>query len=284
VYELTILMPVFNERDTVETAIAEVLGTELPFDGIELLIVDDGSTDGTREILRNGTWPENVRIIEHERNKGKGAAVITALDNAKGKYSTILDADLEYSPTSLPALMEPLREGWADAVYGTRAFQSHSAYSFWYVAGNKFVTFAANLLYNAWLSDIMTCHKIMSTDLFRALELKESGFAIEPEITARLLTAGQTIFEVPIPYRARKREAGKKLTSRDGLRVLRTLAKCRFKRAANVPDHGLSKPASSPRAGSLNLALTDDDSTDGTDVIGTQGSGAAQHSESAGTT
>jgi hypothetical protein len=113
-------------------------------------------------------------------------------------------------------------------VYGVRGFQSHSAFNFWYVVGNKAVTFAANLLYNSWLSDIMTCHKAIRTDTFRSLRLRENGFAIEPEITARLLRARIQIYEVPVTYRARPREAGKKLTSRDGLRVLATLVRCRI--------------------------------------------------------
>jgi len=244
--ELTILMPVFNEADTVETAIREVIDADLPVDGVELLVIDDGSADGTSRLLDDGDWPEWVRILRHDGNRGKGAAIRTGLEAAAGTYSTILDADLEYSPASLPELLVPLRERWADAVYGTRAFQSHSAYSFWYVVGNKFVTFAANVLYNAWLSDIMTCHKVMPTDLFRALGLRESGFAIEPEITARLLTAKMTIFEVSTPYRARTREAGKKLTSMDGLRVIRTLARCRLRRPPKVPEHHYEPPISSP--------------------------------------
>jgi len=244
--ELSILMPVYNELDTVETAIREVVEADLPVDGVELVIVDDGSTDGTSRLLDTGDWPDWVRILRHERNRGKGAAIQTGLRAATGTYSTILDADLEYSPLSLPELLVPLRERWADAVYGTRAFASHSAFSFWYVVGNKFVTFAANVIYNAWLSDIMTCHKVMPTDLFRSLGLRESGFGIEPEITARLLTANCTIFEVATPYRARTREAGKKLTSRDGLRVLRTLARCRVRRPAAVPEHTWEPPLSSP--------------------------------------
>jgi dolichol-phosphate hexosyltransferase len=256
-YDLTILMPVYNERDTVEIAIREVLDADLPVDGVELILVDDGSNDGTREILANGDWPDNVKVIEHERNMGKGAAIRTALAAASGRFSTILDADLEYSPASLPDLMVPLLEGYADAVYGTRAFQAHSAFSFWYVVGNKSVTFACNIIYNAWLSDIMTCHKVMGTELFRSLDLKEGGFAIEPEITARLLTAKKTIFEVQTPYRARSREAGKKLTALDGVRVLKTLVRCRLKSPpAALPSS--PRPASSPRADAFSFGGTDD--------------------------
>ena len=225
--ELTVLMPVFNERATVERAIEGVLSADIT-DSLELLIVDDGSTDGTRELLESGTWPEQVRIVHHEQNRGKGAALRTGLESARGTYSAVMDADLEYEPSDIALLLEPLRLGRAQAVYGTRAFRSHSAFSFWYVVGNRAVTMAANLIYNSWISDMMTGHKAMSTELFRALELRERGFAIEAEITARLLRRGIRIYEVPVEYVARGREEGKKLTAVDGLRVLRTLVRCRL--------------------------------------------------------
>jgi dolichol-phosphate hexosyltransferase len=139
-----------------------------------------------------------------------------------------MDADLEYDPTDFDALLAPLLAGEAEVVYGVRGFQAHSAYSFWYVIGNKAVTLAANVLYNAWLSDLMTCQKMLKTSLFRSLPLRADGFAIEAEITARLLRAGVRIFEVPITYRARRREEGKKLRPVDGVRVLATLARCRI--------------------------------------------------------
>jgi glycosyltransferase involved in cell wall biosynthesis len=217
---------VFNERLRLERAVDAVLAANVS-DDLELLIIDDGSTDGTREILREGSWPAEVRVIYHDRNRGKGAAIRTALAEARGLYTTIMDADLEYEPSDIPALLEPLRNGNAQAVFGTRGFQSHSAYSFWYVVGNRAVTFAANLLYNSWVSDMMTGQKAMSTELFRSLELRAGGFAIEAEITARLLRGGVRIYEVPITYTARSREEGKKLTAVDGLRVVRTLLRCR---------------------------------------------------------
>jgi glycosyltransferase involved in cell wall biosynthesis len=225
--DLSILMPVFNERGTVERAVDQVLATDYGVGSFEVVLVDDGSTDGTRDVLRAARWPEHVRIYEHPRNLGKGAAVVTALGHAGGTWATIMDADLEYDPGNIPRLLSPLLAGDARAVFGTRAFASHSAYSFWYVVGNKAVTLAACLLYNAWLSDIMTCHKVMETELFRSLPLRERGFAIEPEVTARLLQAGVRIYEMPITYRARSREEGKKLTAWDGMRVLRTLLRCR---------------------------------------------------------
>jgi glycosyltransferase involved in cell wall biosynthesis len=224
--ELTILMPVFDERETVEQAIHAVLEANVS-DAFELIVIDDGSRDGTSDILRSGSWPDNVRVLHHERNRGKGAALRTGLAEARGTFSTVFDADLEYSARDIAALLEPLREG-EQAVFGARGFQSHSAYSFWYVVGNWFVTFLTNVLFNSWISDVMTGHKAMRTELFRSLRLRERGFAIEPEIAARLLRRKVRIFEVPVTYKARSREAGKKLTALDGLRVMRTLVRCRI--------------------------------------------------------
>jgi glycosyltransferase involved in cell wall biosynthesis len=224
---LTVLMPVFNERETVETAIRKTLEAEVSVDERELIIVDDGSTDGTSEILRKD-WPAGVRVISHPKNMGKGAALQTGLQHATGEFTTVMDADLEYDPDEIDRLVTPLSRGDADAVFGVRGFQAHNAFSFWYVVGNRGVTFAANLLFNCWLGDLMTCHKAIRTDLFRSLPLREQGFAIEAEITGRLLRKGVRIFEVPVTYRARGREEGKKLEATDGVRVLRTLMRCRF--------------------------------------------------------
>jgi glycosyltransferase involved in cell wall biosynthesis len=224
---LSILMPVFNERATIEAAIEDALTAELPVAARELVVVDDGSADGTRELLQARDWPANVTVVYHERNLGKGAAVRTALQHATEEFSAILDADLEYRAADLAHVLEPLVSEDAQVVFGTRAWTSQASFSFWYVMGNKGVTFATNVLYNCWISDVMTCHKAMRTDLFRSLPLRERGFAIEPEIAARVLRAGERIHEVPISYKARGREAGKKLTALDGLRVLRTLIRCR---------------------------------------------------------
>jgi len=225
---LSIMMPVFNERSTIEAAIEGAVEANLPVDARELIVVDDGSTDGTREVLRDGTWPDDVRVVFHDRNRGKGAAVRTALEHATGDYAAILDADLEYAASDLGPLLEPLLAGKAQVVFGTRAWTSQSSFSFWYVMGNKSVTFATNVLYNCWISDVMTCHKAMSTEFFRSLKLRERGFAIEPEIAARVLQSGERIYEVPIGYSARSRDEGKKLTAIDGVKVLRTLVRCKF--------------------------------------------------------
>src|SRR5271167_2824671 len=168
---LSILMPVYNERERVERAIEEVLQTELPTE-IELIVVDDGSTDGTREILRNGDWDGRVRLFEHAGNQGKGAAVQTGLAQARGEFAAIFDADLEYDPKDLGLLMPPLLDGRANACFGVRAFDGYTSHSFLFVLGNKGVTLACNVLFNVYLHDIMTCQKVIRTDIFQRLPLR----------------------------------------------------------------------------------------------------------------
>ncbi len=223
---LSILMPVYNERERVGEAIAQVLAADLPAD-FELIVVDDGSTDGTREVLRDLVQGERLRVLEHGVNRGKGAAVVTALAQARGELATVFDADLEYDPADLALLLPPLLDGRANACFGVRAFDGYTSHSFLYVLGNRAVTLACNVLFNVYLHDIMTCHKMMRTELFRSLELRSAGFAIEPEIAARLVQRGERIFELPVHYRARATDEGKKLTALDGFRVLGTLLRCR---------------------------------------------------------
>ncbi len=220
-------MPVYNEVARVRQAIDEVLAADIGMD-IELIVVDDGSTDGTREILRETAWPDRVRVIEHDRNRGKGAAVRTALAQAGGEFSAIFDADLEYEPADLGKLLPPLVKGDTNAVFGVRVFDGYTSHSFLFVLGNRGVTLVANVLFNVYLRDLMTCHKAIRTDVFKSLPLQASGFAIEPEIAARLLQRGERIFEVPVHYKARGSDEGKKLTGMDGLRVVATLLRCRL--------------------------------------------------------
>ena len=228
--QLSILMPVYNEAATVERAVRAVLDADL-FATSEVVIVDDGSTDGTRQILENADFPaDRVRVHWHSQNQGKGAAVRTALADARGDFATIFDADLEYEPEDLNTLLPPLLEGTTNAVFGVRAFDGFTSHSFLYVLGNRSVTLAANVLFNVYLKDLMTMHKAIRTDIFKSLPLREPGFAIEPEITARLLQRGERIYEVPVRYQARATEEGKKLTWVDGLRVVRTLLRCRLTR------------------------------------------------------
>ena len=224
---LSILMPVFNERATLERAIASVFEADLPL-AVQLIIVDDGSTDGSRDILAQGDWPGDTQVHYHDRNLGKGAAVRTGLKHATGDVTAIMDADLEYDPQDLAPLLAPILEGDANAVFGVRAFNGYTSHSLLYVLGNRAVTFACNVLFNVYIADMMTCHKVIRTEVFQKLELRERGFTIEPEITVRLLQQGERIYELPAHYRARQHVEGKKLTSRDGFRVLKTLVRCRL--------------------------------------------------------
>jgi glycosyltransferase involved in cell wall biosynthesis len=220
-------MPVFNESATVRQAIDEVLAADVGMP-LELIVVDDGSTDGTRQILDGTSWPEQVTVLAHERNQGKGAAVRTALGSARGTFTAIFDADLEYDPSDLALLLPPLVEDRTNAVFGVRAFDGYTSHSFLYVLGNKGVTLIANVLFNVYLHDLMTCHKVIRTDVFKSLPLRANGFDIEPEITARLLQHGERIFELPVHYKARSSDEGKKLTAMDGVRTVVTLLRCRF--------------------------------------------------------
>lgn len=226
--DVTILVPVYNEARTVNAALDELLAADLPAATRQIVVIDDGSTDGTAELLEQRPSDPAIEIVHHDRNRGKGAALRTGLERATGRFTTIFDADLEYPASNLRPLLEPLIDGSARVVFGTRGFRSHSSYGFWYVLGNKTVTLATNVLFDSWIADVMTCHKAMETDLLRSLRLRERGFAIEAEIAARVLRAGARIYEVPVAYMARSREEGKKLTAVDGLRVLRTLLRCRL--------------------------------------------------------
>jgi glycosyltransferase involved in cell wall biosynthesis len=223
--KLSILMPVYNEEDRIADALKQALAVDYPCE-IELVVVDDGSRDGTADVLARVDDPR-VRVINHPRNAGKGAAIKTAVDSAEGEYMVILDADLEYDPQDIRKLLDPVMDGRASVVYGNRTFGSHSAYSFWYVMGNKAVTTAANVLFNSYIGDLETCFKLMPTALFRSLDVRSRGFGMEAEVTGKLLRRKIRPYEVPISYRARSRDEGKKITWRDGIVALWTLLKYR---------------------------------------------------------
>jgi glycosyltransferase involved in cell wall biosynthesis len=226
--KLSILMPVYNEEARLPEALKQALDVSYPCD-VELVVVDDGSKDGTREILGRTDDPR-LRVILHERNQGKGAAIKTAAAQATGDYLVILDADLEYDPQDITRLLAPVLDGRATVVYGNRTFGSHSSFSFWYVMGNKAVTTAANVLFNCYIGDLETCFKLMPTDLYRSLDIRSRGFGMEAEVTGKLLRNGYRPFELPISYRARSREEGKKITWRDGVEALWILFKERVRR------------------------------------------------------
>ena len=225
---LTVVMPVLNERATLRRAVKRLLETELPVP-LEVLVVDDGSTDGCLETIADLVDSGEVRVVRHPHNQGKGAAVRTGIREASGSILTILDADLEYDPADYADLLEPMLAGEARVVYGTRQFGAHTAYSFWYVMGNKALAFVASFLYDTWLTDVETCFKMADTAVWRSLDLRSDGFEIEVEFTGKVLRAGERIFEQPISYKARGREEGKKLQWTDGVRALWVLARIRVR-------------------------------------------------------
>lgn len=224
--KLSILMPVYNEVATVAAAVKRVLDVPYPCE-VELVAVEDGSTDGTRRVLAGLSDPR-LLIHRHPGNRGKGAAVRTASELVTGDYVIICDADLEYAPEQIPTLLRPVLDGAATVVYGTRTFSSNTAYSFWYVMGNKAVTLAANVLFGSYISDLETCFKLLPLDLYRELSVTSAGFGMEAEITGKLLGRGIRPYEVPISYQARSRAEGKKLTWRDGVEALWILGRIRL--------------------------------------------------------
>jgi len=245
--KLSILMPVYDEQALIANAVKQALDMSYPCE-IELVVVDDGSRDGTADVLR-GLEDPRLSVHMHDRNRGKGAAIQTAAAKATGDYMVILDADLEYDPQDIPRLLDPVLDGRATVVYGSRTFGSHSAYSFWYVMGNKGVTTVANMIYNSYISDLETCFKLMPLSLFRSLKIRSAGFGMEAEITGKLLRQKIRPYEVPISYRARTREEGKKITWKDGVEALWILTRERVRRApggkapgAKAAGPGLGKP------------------------------------------
>jgi glycosyltransferase involved in cell wall biosynthesis len=226
--KLSILMPVYNEEARVGEALKQALDVEYPCE-VELVVVDDGSKDGTRDIL-HGMDDSRLRVVLHERNRGKGAAIMTAVTAATGEYMVILDADLEYDPHDIPRLLEPVLDGRGSVVYGNRVFGSHSSFSYWYVVGNRAVTTAANMLFNCYLGDLETCFKLMPVELYRSLRIKSRGFGMEAEVTGKLLRNRYRPYEVPICYSARSRAEGKKITWRDGVQALWILIRERIRR------------------------------------------------------
>jgi glycosyltransferase involved in cell wall biosynthesis len=223
---LSVMMPIYNEEKTLRTILDHVLNR--PEVG-ELIAVDDGSKDRSWEILSEvASKDSRVRAFKQPQNAGKGAALRRAVGELRMPFALVQDADLEYDPRDYSALLEPLLEGRADVVYGVRGFAGQTAYSFWFVMGNKGVTLATNLLFDSYISDMEVGYKVLRSELWQRLNLAGKRFDIEPDITARVIRLGYRIHEVPIRYYARSREEGKKLTWMDGLRAIGTLTRLRF--------------------------------------------------------
>lgn len=226
--KLSIIMPVYNECSTLREILRQVRAVELPGIEKEILVVDDGSTDGSRDVLAEEAKAGDIRVFYHEQNRGKGAAVRTAVEHATGDIVLIQDADLEYDPRDYPALIRPILEGRVAVVYGSRFLGPRKAMLFWHMLGNKLLTLTTNILYNAILSDMETCYKCFRADVLKAIPLRSRRFDFEPEITAKVLKRGYRIFEVPISYYGREYAEGKKITWRDGPIAFWTLIKYRF--------------------------------------------------------
>ncbi len=226
--KLSVIVPIYNERTTVVEILRRMRAVELP-DGIdrEIIMVDDGSTDGTRDVLRQ-LEDSTVRVVLHDRNRGKGAAVRTGLAIASGDYVLIQDADLEYDPEDWPKLIAPVLCGVARAVYGSRFTGERRNMLFLHWVGNRMLSLVTNILYNTTLSDMETCYKLVDRSLLMELGLRSDRFDIEPEITAKILKRRVRIYEVPISYTGREFDEGKKITWRDGFAALWALAKFRF--------------------------------------------------------
>jgi glycosyltransferase involved in cell wall biosynthesis len=222
---LSVVMPVYNERATIEEIIRRVLAVPIR---IQLIVVDDGSSDGTRDILTSLQAKHGFTLIFQEKNQGKGAALRRGFAEANGDLVVIQDADLEYSPEEYPQLIELICQGRADVVYGSRFLGRHRVFLFTHYLGNRLLTGITNVLYNTMLSDMETCYKVMRLEVLRSMTLQSDSFGIEPELTAKIFKRGYRVYEVPITYDGRGYEEGKKITWRDGLVALWVLLKYRF--------------------------------------------------------
>ncbi len=222
--KLSVIMPVYNEIGTIETILERVRAVPLEK---EIVLVDDGSTDGTREFLK-ALNESNIRVVLHEKNQGKGAAIRTGVQHVTGDMVIIQDADLEYSPEEYPKLVKPIVEGKADVVYGSRFLGCHRVFLFYHFLGNKFLTWMTNILYNTMLTDMETCYKVFRTEILRGINITCDRFNFEPEITAKVFKQRLRVYEMPISYDGRGYEEGKKITWRDALPAMWALIKFRF--------------------------------------------------------
>jgi len=225
-HKLSVIVPVFDERNTVVEIVRRMRAVDLPVD-LEVVIVDDGSTDGTRDVLRQLT-DSTVRVITHDANRGKGAAIRSGLAHVTGDLVLVQDADLEYDPEDWPKLIAPMMRGKARVVYGSRFTGERRNMLFLHWVGNRFLSLVTNVLYNTTLSDMETCYKLFDRKLLDGITLRSKRFEFEPEVTAKMLRRGIRIYEVPISYTGREFDEGKKITWSDGFIALWTLVKYRF--------------------------------------------------------
>ena len=228
--KVSIVIPCFNEANTIEYLVQAVLSA--PLTNREIIIVDDYSTDSTREILRTKIDGLVDKIIYHESNQGKGAALRTGFSNVTGDVVIIQDADLEYNPQEYPELLKPILDGKADVVYGSRfrGGKEHRVIYFWHYKGNQFLTLLSNMFTNLNLTDMETCYKVFRIDILKKIKIQENRFGFEPEITAKIAQLGCRIYEVGISYSGRTYDEGKKISWKDGLRAIWCILKYNFKK------------------------------------------------------
>jgi len=224
--KLSVIVPVFDERNTVVEIVRRMRVVDLPVD-LEIVMVDDGSTDGTRDVLRQ-LADSTVRVVTHDQNRGKGAAIRNGLEHVTGDLVLVQDADLEYDPEDWPKLLNPMMRGKAQVVYGSRFTGERRNMLFLHWVGNRFLSLVTNVLYNTTLSDMETCYKLFDRTVLEGITLRAMRFEFEPEVTAKILRKGIRIYEVPISYTGREFDEGKKITWRDGFVALWTLVKYRF--------------------------------------------------------
>jgi glycosyltransferase involved in cell wall biosynthesis len=225
-FKLSVIIPVYNEETTLEEIVRRVRAVEV---NKEIILVDDGSTDSSRRILERLADTPGIRVFFHDRNRGKGAAVRTAIQHVEGDAILIQDADLEYDPRDYPMLLQPLLEGTSKVVYGSRFLGGpRRAMLFWHMIANKLLTLTTNILYDSILSDMETCYKLFDIEVIRSIPLHARGFELEPEITAKVLKRGYRIYEVPIRYAGREYHEGKKIKGTDAFHALWALFKYRF--------------------------------------------------------
>lgn len=223
--EISVIIPVYNELHTIQEVVQRVQSQ--PFSK-EIIIVDDYSSDGTRQLLQTSAWPPNVRILYHERNMGKGAGIRTALQAVTKDIIIIQDADLEYNPSDFAVVLRPILDGVADVVYGSRFLGIHRSFMLHHYVGNKMLTLITNVLYNNILTDMETGYKAFRAPVLKGIKIRSNRFDFEPEITAKVLKRGYRIYEVPIYYAGRDYAEGKKITWRDGVSALWALIRFRF--------------------------------------------------------
>jgi glycosyltransferase involved in cell wall biosynthesis len=222
---VSVIVPVYNERPTIAELLRRVRAVPIP---TQIIVVDDGSTDGTTAIVREEAARGTIELVVHESNRGKGAAVRSGLARVRGEVVIVQDADLEYDPAEYPRLLEPIENGLAKVVYGSRFLGPHRAMYFWHSVGNKLLTLTCNVLFDTTLTDLETCYKVFTVDVVRSFRLRSDRWGFDPEVTAKVLKRGHRIYEIPVSYAGREFDEGKKIAWQDGFRVFFALLRYRM--------------------------------------------------------